>query len=83
MRILNKMSRPSRSLFPLFLVIVSACGSDGTAPEDTPEAISVDLYTLQSVDGDPLPFLVPAGGAGHRRGNLRKRFFEWQRHLQR
>ncbi len=61
MRTLHNISRPRRSLFPLLLVIAAACGSDATAPDDTPEATSVDLYALQSVDGDPLPFLVPQG----------------------
>ena len=61
MKTLHNMSRPHRSLFPLLLVIVSACGSDATAPEDNPDPITVDVYTLQSVDGDPLPFLIPQG----------------------
>ncbi len=61
MRTLHNMSRPRRSLFPLLLVIAAACGSDATAPEDNPDPITVDVYTLQSVDGDPLPFLVPQG----------------------
>ncbi len=46
------MSRLRRSLFPLLLVLAGGCG-DSTGPDAIP-----GLYVLQSVNGDPLPYVL-------------------------
>ena len=48
-----------RRVFLAFLVLgVTACGGDGTGPESV-----TGTYRLQSIDGDPLPFVVFQVGA--------------------
>jgi hypothetical protein len=42
-----------RTLFALLVIGLGACGDDGTAPESL-----VGRYTLQTVDGNPLPFVI-------------------------
>ena len=46
------MNRPRLSLFPLLLVLAAACSSS-TEPDPIP-----GLYSLQSINGDPLPFVL-------------------------
>ncbi len=48
-----------RRVFLAFLVLgVTACGGDGTGPESV-----TGTYRLQTIDGDPLPFVVFEIGA--------------------
>ena len=42
-----------RTLFALSVLVLGACDDDGTAPESL-----VGRYTLQTVDGNPLPFVI-------------------------
>ena len=52
-----------RKLFFVLLVFgLGACGGDGastTGPDDTePESVTAGTYTLQSIDGEPLPVVI-------------------------
>lgn len=50
------LARNARLSFVFALVAMGAfgCGDDATSPEDTP----VGVWTLVSVDGEPLPFVL-------------------------